>query len=119
MSEAPHSLTAPHKLEYTYKRSTGPVLGRFFGGLRDGRILGVRRPDGRVLVPPKEYDPDTGAALGELVEVAPDDVRIGMRVEAVWRPMEERDGSILDIAYFRPADTAVRRELVAASEATA
>jgi uncharacterized OB-fold protein len=71
MSEVTHSLTAPHKLEYTYKRSTGPVLGRFFGGLRDGRILGIRRGDGRVLVPPKEYDPDTGEALSEFVEVAP------------------------------------------------
>ena len=69
MTDAVHSLTAPHRLQYTYKRSTGPVLGRFFGGLRDGRILGVRRQDGRVLVPPKEYDPDSGAALSELVEV--------------------------------------------------
>ena len=57
------------QLAYTYKRSTGPVLGRFFGGLRDGRILGVRRADGSVLVPPKEYDPDTGEPLAELVEV--------------------------------------------------
>jgi hypothetical protein len=70
MSEATHSLTAPHRLQYTYKRSTGAVLGRFFGGLRDRRILGVRRADGRVLVPPKEYDPDTGESLSELVEVA-------------------------------------------------
>jgi len=69
MPEVVHSLTAPHRLQYTYKRSTGPVLGRFFGGLRDGRILGVRRKDGSVMVPPKEYDPDTGEALGELVEV--------------------------------------------------
>jgi uncharacterized OB-fold protein len=69
MPEAVPSLTAPHRLQYTYKRSTGPVLGRFFGGLRDGRILGVRRKDGSVMVPPKEYDPDTGEGLGELVEV--------------------------------------------------
>jgi uncharacterized OB-fold protein len=34
--------------------------------------------------------------------VAPDDVAIGMAVEAVWRPLDERIGSILDIAYFRP-----------------
>jgi uncharacterized OB-fold protein len=27
-----------------------------------------------------------------------------MPVEAVWRPAEERDGSILDIAYFRPRE---------------
>jgi acetyl-CoA C-acetyltransferase len=47
-----------------------------------------------------------GASLGgflhKLGEVAPDDVRIGTRVEAVWRQLEERTGSILDIAYFRP-----------------
>ena len=28
---------------------------------------------------------------------------IGMRVAAVWRPPEERTGSILDIAWFGPA----------------
>lgn len=70
-AEPPQSLTAPHKLKYTYKRSTGPVLGRFFTALRERRILGVRRPDGSVLCPPKEYDPDTGAALSETVEVGP------------------------------------------------
>jgi uncharacterized protein len=69
MSQTISSLTAPHRLQYTYKRSTGPVLGRFFGGLKEGRILGVRRKDGTVLVPPKEYDPDTGESLSELVEV--------------------------------------------------
>jgi uncharacterized OB-fold protein len=64
------ALTAPHKLAYTYKRSLGPVLSRFFTALRDKQILGVRRSDGSVMVPPKEYDPDTGAALDELVAVA-------------------------------------------------
>ena len=43
-----------------------------------------------------------GGFLHKLGEVAPDDVAIGMAVEAVWRPLEERTGSILDIAYFRP-----------------
>jgi acetyl-CoA C-acetyltransferase len=45
-----------------------------------------------------------GGFLHKLGDVRPDDVRIGLRVEAVWRPAEERTGSILDIAYFRPAD---------------
>lgn len=63
------ALTAPHKLSYTYKRSLGPVLGAFFTALRDKQILGVRRKDGSVLVPPKEYDPDTAEALTELVPV--------------------------------------------------
>ena len=30
------------------------------------------------------------------------DVRMGMRVEAVWKPDGERDGSHEDIQYFRP-----------------
>lgn len=63
------ALTASHSLEYTYKRSLGTVLSRFFTGLRDKRILGIRRPDGSVMVPPKEYDPATGESLSELVEV--------------------------------------------------
>jgi uncharacterized protein len=51
------------------------VVGRFLTALRDRRIIGVRRADGRVLVPPTEYDPDTSDALGrdpsEFVEVGP------------------------------------------------
>lgn len=63
------SLTASHKVEYEYKRSLGPVLSRFFTGIRDRKIFGVKRSDGTVLVPPREYDPDTAVALHELVEV--------------------------------------------------
>jgi uncharacterized OB-fold protein len=37
-----------------------------------------------------------------LDEVDPLDVRIGMRVRAVWKPTEERQGAITDIRYFRP-----------------
>jgi uncharacterized OB-fold protein len=33
-----------------------------------------------------------------------------MAVEAVWRPEEDRVGSILDIAYFRRAATAMATE---------
>jgi uncharacterized OB-fold protein len=62
-------LSAPYVLEYTYQRSTGPVIGRFLTALRDGRIEGVRIASGRVLVPPLEYDPDTGAPVGDAVPV--------------------------------------------------
>lgn len=37
-----------------------------------------------------------------LDEVDPDNVRIGMKVKAVWKPTEERTGSITDIRYFKP-----------------
>jgi acetyl-CoA C-acetyltransferase len=49
-----------------------------------------------------------GGFLHMLGEVAPDAVTIGMGVEAVWKPADERSGSIMDIAYFRPRDPAVR-----------
>ena len=64
-------LQAPHVLEYTYTRSVGPVIGAFLTGLREGRILGARGAEGRVVVPPAEYDPITAEASGELVEVGP------------------------------------------------
>jgi hypothetical protein len=58
-------------LEFPYRRSLGPVVGAFFTGLRDQKILGSRTKGGRVLVPPLEYDPDTGEAVEEeLVDVA-------------------------------------------------
>lgn len=66
---APSELSAPFTLEYTFKRSLGPVLTAFFQGLRDQRILGMRDGRGQVLVPPSEYDPATGAELEELVPV--------------------------------------------------
>ncbi len=31
-------------------------------------------------------------------------VKIGMNVEAVWKPASEREGSITDIRYFRPTE---------------
>jgi uncharacterized OB-fold protein len=62
-------LSAQHVLEYPYKRSLGPVIGRFFTSLRDKRIEGVRTADGRVIVPPTEYDPETSEPLSEFAEV--------------------------------------------------
>ena len=35
-------------------------------------------------------------------EMTKDEIRIGMRVKAAWRPREDRKGSVLDILYFRP-----------------
>jgi uncharacterized OB-fold protein len=71
MTQSPPTFSAEHVVRYDYRRSVGPVLGRFFTGLRDGRIVGARTPDGRVLVPPMEHDPETGEDLSELVEVGP------------------------------------------------
>jgi hypothetical protein len=35
-------------------------------------------------------------------EVRPQDVKIGMKVKAVWKPAGERNGDITDIMYFKP-----------------
>ena len=58
-------------LEFPYSRTVGPVVGAFLAGLREHKILGIRTAGGKVLVPPLEYDPDTGASLTELVEIGP------------------------------------------------
>jgi acetyl-CoA C-acetyltransferase len=37
-----------------------------------------------------------------LGDVDPDAIEIGLRVKAVWKPPEEREGSVTDIRHFRP-----------------
>jgi uncharacterized protein len=73
-------MAATWKLEFPYRRSVGPVIGAFLTALRDRRVVGVRAPDGRVLVPPFEYDPETGDALTEMVDVASE----GVVERAAW-----------------------------------
>ena len=43
-----------------------------------------------------------GALLHYLGEIDQGSVRIGMKVQALWKPPDQREGSILDIRYFRP-----------------
>jgi uncharacterized OB-fold protein len=43
-----------------------------------------------------------GGLVHRLGEVEPEGVAIGMRVQAVLKPAADREGSILDILYFRP-----------------
>jgi uncharacterized OB-fold protein len=40
--------------------------------------------------------------MHKLGEVDPQEVSIGMRVKAVWKSPEERQGAITDILYFKP-----------------
>ncbi len=37
-----------------------------------------------------------------LGEVKPEDVKIGLQVQAVWKPADERKADITDILYFKP-----------------
>ncbi len=65
------TLQAPVTVAFDYTRSTGPVLGRFLTGLRDGVLVGGRTSDGKVMVPPPEYDPVTHQPIEDFVEVSP------------------------------------------------
>jgi len=49
-----------------------------------------------------ESGPIMGGIMHKLGEVIPEEIHIGMRVQAVWKPPEEREGSITDILYFKP-----------------
>ena len=67
--ESHERLSAPLVLEYPFTRTTGPVIGAFLTGLREKIVLGIKRKDGSVLVPPTEYDPETSEGLTDMVEV--------------------------------------------------
>jgi uncharacterized OB-fold protein len=73
-------MAATWKLEFPYRRSVGPVIGAFLTALRDRRVVGVRTASGKVLVPPLEYDPESGDSLSELVDVASE----GVVEHAAW-----------------------------------
>lgn len=75
-------LRAPLVIEYPFSRTVGPVQSAFLTGLREGVVLGIKRSDGTVLVPPVEYDPDTAEELDELVEVA----ETGTVTTWAWEP---------------------------------
>jgi uncharacterized OB-fold protein len=69
--ESTEILSAPLIIEYPFKRTTGPVVGAFLTGLREQVLVGSRAADGRVIVPPAEFDPVTGEDLTDIVEVGP------------------------------------------------
>jgi uncharacterized OB-fold protein len=108
-------LLEPHVLDYPggYTRSVGPVIGRFLTGLRDGRIEAVRLTDGRVLVPPTEYDPTSSAEVAadgaHWIEVGPRGTVQTFTWVAEPRPGKHLLGKPFAFALIRPdgADTAL------------
>lgn len=83
-------LSAPLEISFDYTRSLGPVLSQFMTGLAERTILGSRGGDGRVYVPPAEYDPVTFAPPADLVPVGP----AGTVLTWSWQP-EPREGQPL------------------------
>ena len=84
-------LSAPLRLSFDYTRSVGPLLSQFFTALRGRRVVGVRGSDGRVLVPPAEYDPVTYEPLTEVVPVS----AVGTVQSWTWQS-EPLEGQPLD-----------------------
>ncbi|MFD4139395.1 Zn-ribbon domain-containing OB-fold protein [Streptomyces sp. NPDC058572] len=82
----PEVLRAPLVVEFPFTRSLGPVQSAFLTGLRERTVLGVRTGDGKVLVPPVEYDPATAEELRDLVEVA----ATGTVTTWAWNPQPRR-----------------------------
>jgi uncharacterized OB-fold protein len=76
------TLQAPVTVAFDYTRSTGPVIGRFLSGLRDGVVVGGRTSTGEVVVPPLEFDPVTHQATTEFVEVS----SVGTVASWTWVP---------------------------------
>ena len=88
--------------EWVYVADTGTVLtysvsylGPAAERLKEPIVIAVIQLDGA--------SPGMGI-LHKLGEVRPEEVKIGMRVKAVWKPPEEREGSITDIKYFKPLE---------------
>lgn len=71
MADPSGVLRAPLIIEYPFSRTTGPVIGAFLTGLRERLLLGIKAGDGKVIIPPTEYDSFTGEELTELVVVGP------------------------------------------------
>ncbi|TXC96980.1 OB-fold nucleic acid binding domain-containing protein [Streptomyces sp. ISID311] len=108
-------LTAPLVVEFPFTRSLGPVLSAFLTGLRERTVLGVRAGDGRVVVPPTEYDPVTAEELRELVEVGSS----GTVTTWAWNPSPRRGQPLATpfawvLVRLDGADTALLHALDAA-----
>jgi uncharacterized OB-fold protein len=84
-------LSAPLRLSFDYTRSVGPTLSAFFTAMRGRHIVGIRGSDGRVLVPPAEFDPVTYEPLSEIVPVA----SVGTVLSWTWQA-EPLEGQPLD-----------------------
>jgi uncharacterized OB-fold protein len=109
-------LSAPLTIEYPFTRTTGPVIGAFLTGLRERVVVGIRGSDGRVLVPPAEYDQVTSESLDELVEVG----QAGVVTTWAWtdpRPYQPLDRPFAwALVRLDGADTAMLHAVDAGSE---
>ncbi len=62
----------------------------------------LEEPDVLALI---QLDGADSVLVHRLGDVSPDELRVGMRVKAVFEPRRKRKGSILDIRYFAPVES--------------
>ena len=85
--------------EWVYLKDTATV-NTFSIAYTDWMATRIKEPQISALI---EIDGSDGVGIMHLLgEVDSKEVKIGMRVKAVWRPEEEREGSITDIKYWKP-----------------
>ncbi|WP_280266280.1 Zn-ribbon domain-containing OB-fold protein [Nocardia wallacei] len=89
------SLCAPYEIEFPFERTVGPIVGTFLAGLRERRLIGARTDRGAVLCPPAEFDPVTGRAPTELVELE----SVGTVESWTWVPHRPGDPVEGDFAW--------------------
>ncbi|MCK5880344.1 MAG: DNA-binding protein, partial [Sinobacterium sp.] len=70
MSQDDDILRSEFDLDFTYTRTYGAVMSRFFTELKDQKVVGIKGSEGQVICPPLEYDPKTADTLTEFVELA-------------------------------------------------
>ncbi|MFQ5665218.1 MAG: OB-fold domain-containing protein [Candidatus Binatia bacterium] len=74
-------------MEFPYKHSTGPVIGRFLAGLKEQKKIWGQRVSGQgVVVPPLGYSEIDGSDAGDWVAVG--DTGVVTAVAVVHQPIE-------------------------------
>ena len=87
--------------EWVYLKDTGTV-NTFSIAYTDWVARRIKEPRISGLI---GIDGSGGVAILHLIgEVDPKQVKIGMKVKAVWKPEENREGAITDIKYWKPLE---------------
>lgn len=90
--------------EWVYVRDIGRVTTAVVSYISADRAR-LEKPE---VVGVIEFDDAPGSGIFHRLNIKPEDVinrRVfGMRVKAVWKPKEQRVGSITDIEYFEPIE---------------
>jgi uncharacterized OB-fold protein len=96
-------------VEFPYRHSTGPAIGRFLEGLRD-RVIWGRRCDAcdRVVVPGNDHCETCGGGLGAWVEAGPEGVVAGLTTLADGRTFVRvrLDGAGTDLYHLATGEVA-------------